>query len=130
MTDPRIDKLAQVMVHYSLDIRPGQKFLISSTPLAEELVYPVYRLAIDAGAQVHTDIRLSLEQEIFMKHANDEQLDFISPIEAMVTKDFEALLSIWADSNTKRLSGIDPTRITRHRRARADLSKIYHERAA
>jgi aminopeptidase len=130
MTDMRVAKLAQVMVHYSLDLKPGQKFIIVSTPLAEELVNEVYRLAIDTGAHVHTEIRLPLLQEIFMKHASGDQLDFVSPIEALVVKEFDAFLYIVADSNTKRLSGIDPMRIARNRRAGADLDKLFLERAA
>jgi aminopeptidase len=130
MTDPRISRLAQVMVHYSLDIKPGQKFAVSSTPLAEELVYAVYRLAVEAGAHLYTEISLPLLQEIFMKQASDEQLDFVSPIDDLVVKDFDAVLNIRAAANTKNLSGIDPQRIARFRRAHAGLSKIFHERAA
>jgi aminopeptidase len=58
MTDPRVNKLAEVLVHYSLELKPGQKFMILSTPQAEELVNAVYRQAVKAGAHVQTDIRL------------------------------------------------------------------------
>ncbi|RPJ26236.1 MAG: aminopeptidase, partial [Chloroflexi bacterium] len=37
MADPRIEKLAKVMVNYSLELKPGQKFWLRTTPLAEEL---------------------------------------------------------------------------------------------
>jgi aminopeptidase len=130
MTDPRITKLAQVMVHYSLDLKPGQNVVIRSTPQGEELVNEVYRQAILAGAHVHTDINLPLLQEIFFKHASDEQLDHISPINELVMKNFDGVLNIMADTNTKRLSGINPERLARTQRAFADLGKLFHERAA
>ncbi len=130
MTDPRINKLAQVLVHYSLELKPGQKFMILSTPQAEELVNAVYRQAIKAGAYVQTDIRLPILQEIFMKRASGDQLDFVSPIDALVLKEFEAVLQISAESNTRRLSGIDPERISRNRLAGAELFKLFQERAA
>jgi len=130
MTDPRVTKLAQVMVHYSLDLKPGQNVVIRSTPQAEELVNEVYRQAIIAGAHVHTDIGLPLLQEIFFKHASDEQLEYVSPIYELVMKKYDATLSIMADTNTKRLSGINPERIARSRRAFADLGKLFNERAA
>jgi aminopeptidase len=104
--------------------------MIKTTSLAEELVTAVYRQAILAGAHVHTDISLPLMQEIFFRHASDEQLDFVSPLDTVGVNEFDALLSIMADSNTKRLSGIDPERIARARRAGAGLMKIFHERAA
>jgi len=41
MSDPRVTKLADVLVNYSLDIKPGQKFLITTSPLANELTLAV-----------------------------------------------------------------------------------------
>ena len=52
MSDPRITKLARVMVHYSLALKPGQQCLILTHPLAEELTLAVYEEAIKAGAFV------------------------------------------------------------------------------
>ena len=37
MADARVEKLARVMVNYSLELKPGQKFWLRTTPLAEEL---------------------------------------------------------------------------------------------
>ena len=51
MADARIEKLARVMVNYSLDLQPGQKFWLRTTPLAEELNLAVYEEAIQAGAK-------------------------------------------------------------------------------
>ncbi|MBU4226146.1 MAG: aminopeptidase [Chloroflexi bacterium] len=52
MPDPRITKLAKVMVHYSLEIKPGQQMQILTHPLAEELTLAVYEESVKAGAQV------------------------------------------------------------------------------
>lgn len=37
MADPRVAKLAEVMVNYSLEMKPGENFWLRTTPLAEEL---------------------------------------------------------------------------------------------
>ena len=42
MADPRIEKLAKVMVHYALELKPGQQFWLRTTPLAEDLNLAVY----------------------------------------------------------------------------------------
>lgn len=47
-----IDKFAQVLVGYSLDLQPGEKFLLITNPQAEELNLAVYKHAIIAGAHV------------------------------------------------------------------------------
>jgi len=52
MPDPRIDKLAQILTHYSLDLQPGDEFCLVTTPLAEDLNLAVYREALQAGANI------------------------------------------------------------------------------
>ena len=79
MADARIEKLARVMVNYSLELKPGQKFWLRTTPLAEELNLAVYEEAVKAGAHVFVDQRMPGAEEIFYKYASDEQLDYISP---------------------------------------------------
>jgi aminopeptidase len=130
MPDPRVLKLAEVLVHYSLEIKPGQQVSLRANPLAEELALAFYREAVKAGAHVLPQISLPGFDEIFFKYANDEQLDFIPPVRKLVTESFDAELAIGAEFNTRSLSGVDPARISRMRKARAPLSKAYLERAA
>ena len=47
-----LSRYAQLLVGYSLDIRPGDRLLIHTTLLAEPLVREVYRHALRAGAAV------------------------------------------------------------------------------
>jgi aminopeptidase len=84
MADPRIEKLAKVMVNYSLELKPGQKFWLRTTPLAEELNLAVYEEAVKAGANVFIDQRMPGAEEIFFKYASDEQLDYVSPIRELL----------------------------------------------
>ena len=49
MPDPRVTKLADVLVHYSLELKPGQQFVIQTSPLANELTLAVYAAAIKAA---------------------------------------------------------------------------------
>ena len=52
MPDPRITKLAKVMVHYSLKIKPGQQVVLQTTPLADELSLAFIEEATKAGAHI------------------------------------------------------------------------------
>ncbi|MGA2490963.1 MAG: aminopeptidase [Anaerolineales bacterium] len=65
MPDPRISKLAKVMVHYSLELKPGQQFIIQTHPLAEEMTLAVYEEAIKAGAFVTLMTNTPGAREIF-----------------------------------------------------------------
>ena len=108
MPDPRITKLAKVMVHYSLALKPGQQCAIHTHPLAEELTLAVYEEAIKAGAFVTLLSNTPGAQEIFYKYASDAQLDYVSPLNKIVAETFDANLHIWSEHNTRSLAGIDP----------------------
>jgi aminopeptidase len=130
MSDPRVSKLAKLMVHYSLELKPGQQVLIRTHPIAEELTLAVYEEAIQAGAHVFIQNVVPGVDEIFFKHASDAQLDYVSPIRKLITETFDATLNLWTEHNTRALSGIDPKRMARVARAGASLSKLFGERAA
>ncbi|MBC8505691.1 MAG: aminopeptidase [Chloroflexi bacterium] len=130
MPDPRISKLAKVLVQYSLDLQPGEQFVLRTSPLAEDLNLEVYKEAILAGAHVTLQVGLPGSAEIFFKNASDAQLDYISPIRRLVTETFDASLYIEAEHNTRELSGVNPERQSLFSRANAEISKIFLERAA
>jgi aminopeptidase len=130
MPDPRITKLAKIMINYSLEIKPGQQLVIRTHPLAEEMTLAVYEEAIKAGAFVTLMTNTPGAQEIFFKYASDAQLDYLSPVSKMVIETFDASLNIWSEHNTHSLSGIDPLRMARVSRAGAPLMKTNMERTA
>lgn len=130
MPDPRILKLASVLVHYSLELKPDQQLNLRTNPLAEELALAVYVEALKAGAHIFTQISLPNSEEMFYKYASDKQLDFISPLRKLIVESFDAQLVIGAEYNTRALTRIDPVRIARSRKASAPLSKTFLERAA
>ncbi len=108
-----VQKLADVMVNYSLELKPGQKFWLRTTPLAEELNLAVYEEAVKAGAHVFVDQRMPGTEEIYYKYASDEQLDHVSPIRQIIAETFDASLYIEAEHNSRSLAGIDGSRLAR-----------------
>src|SRR5919197_2789744 len=130
MTDARIEKLAKVMVNYSLELKPGQKLWLRTTPLAEELNLAVYEEAVKAGAHIFIDQRMPGAEELFYKYASDTQLDYVSPIRQLIAESFDASLYIEADHNSRNLSGIDGSRIARTRKAGAELFHKLMKRSA
>lgn len=130
MADPRVTKLAQVLVHYSLAVKPGQQLVLQTHPLAESLALAAYAEAVRAGAHVFVLNSLPGSEELFYQHASDAQLDHISPVRRLIYETFDARLVLSAEHNTRALSGVDPARLARFRRAQAPLSKVFFERSA
>jgi len=130
MTDPRHQKLAQALIHYALGIRPGDKLLIASTPLAAPLLREVYREALRAGG--HPDVQIELEelQEIKLREGSDAQLQYLSQPRLSEADYYDAQLRIGATENTMALSAIDPQRIVMAHQARSPISTRLSARTA
>jgi len=130
MLDPRIAKLAKVLVHYSLEIRTNDLFRISGPALAVPLITAVYREALGAGA--HPFVRVALDglEEIYLKGASEEQLRFVSDLQRLETERITASLGIWGEWNTRELTRIDPKRVALRREATRELQHRFLERAA
>ena len=130
MPDPRVTKMAKVLVKYSLDLQPGQEFILSTSPLAEELSLAVYKEAILAGAHIFVMNSVPGTDEIRLKHASDAQLDYVDPIAKFAVENFDAFIEIVAPYNTRELSGVDPARQSRSRRAKMEIGVTIAERTA
>lgn len=121
MSDPRVRKLAQVMVNYSLGIQRGQKVYLQTSPAAQEFNLEFYEAAIKAEAHVAILMELPGADEIFFKYASDQQLDFVSPVRQLVHTTYDARMVVEAEVNTRALAGVDPKRIARFRKTNAPL---------
>lgn len=130
MADPRIDKLADVIIDYSLAIKEGDLFTISSPPIAAPLVEALYIRALKKGAHPITTIGLASLPELYLTHASEEQLRWVSPVQRLLIEQADATFSILADTNTMALSNVDPEKQMLRSRATNALSATFMERAA
>src|SRR6185437_12508612 len=105
MADIRLQRMAQVLVHYSLGVKKGDRLAIQTEPMAAPLVREVVREAIRAGAYPETFIGIPGVREIVLKEGSDEQLAYIPPSFRMIVEEYETQLQILAQDNTKGMSG-------------------------
>jgi len=130
VTDSRISKLAKVLVHYSVALKRGDQVVIRTSPLADELTLAVYEEALKAGAYPFIINEVPGAEETFFKYASNAQLDYVSPIRKLINQTYDAVITIWTEFNTRNLSGVNPKRIARNRKAGAPLTKTFLKRAA
>ena len=114
---------ANLLTDYCLDVREGQNVMVQSTTLAEPLVRALHNAILERGA--HPFLRLSYPQqsEDFYAHAN-AQLDQAPEIHTLEMNAMHAFVRIGSDGNTKALAEVAPERLSRHRRAFAEVQKI------
>jgi len=130
MRDPRLEKLADVLVNYSTAVQPGQLVRISGPPVATPLVVELYRKVIAAGG--HPLARTVPEelQEIFFKEASEEQLKFLNPLSLHEVERIDCSIGIWGEENTKALSNCDPKKMGLASSARKPIMETFLRRAA
>ncbi len=130
MKDPRVEKLAQVLVEYSTEIQPGDKVLINGTPLAEPLLKAVYVKVLQAGGHPLMLLSLPDVDELLYRHASDEQLEHIPEPVRLIMETYDVRLSMRGAANTKALSNVDPSRIVLRNQAQTELMKTFMQRSA
>jgi aminopeptidase len=130
MSDTRVNKLAHLLVNYSLHLKKGDWVIISGPCVAEELIQACHIEALRAGAFV--TVRTSLPEAAYahFRHASKTQLGFISPSERVEFASADAMLFVWGGWNSKSLSGIAPERQALAQAARRPLFETMLKREA
>ncbi len=130
MRDQRADALAQILVHYSTRVRPGDVCVIQSTTAAELLVQAVYEEVLRAGGLPVMQLTTDEAQAAFFRLATDEQLDWIPPTAEWAAEHADVRIAVMADVNSYALSQADPKKQARAQRARKQLMDTSMKRSA
>ena len=130
MRDPRVARLGELIVSYSLDLRPGQVLRIDAAPVGTPLAVELYRAALAVGAHPYVNVELERLPELLLEEGTDEQLDFVSPIGFVELEALDAIVTVWSESNTRALSRADANRHQRLIAAEQELVKQRWQRIA
>jgi len=130
MADARVEKLAQILVDHSAEIKPGDRVAIEATTAAQPLVRALCATILDRGGYPHLLLELPDQEEILFAHAKDEQLDAIPTFRKLAYDQFESRIRIHSDTNPRALSSVDPARQRRHQKASASILEMQMRRGA
>jgi aminopeptidase len=130
MSDLRIEKLADLLVNYSVTIKKGDKVAIQGESTAEPLLKAIYVKVLQAGGLPFLTISPEGIDDLFYRYASDEQIQHVPPPAKLVMETYDVRISIISDSNTKELSNVNPAKIVMHQQARSETMKTFLNRAA
>lgn len=130
MVDPRMVKLAEILVGYSVKIKPGDWVLVRGHVASEPLVAEVVRQVVKAGGNPSVQMSSDDIDEAYLREANDDQLKWVSPLHKMLFNEADALISLRATTNTRALTGIDPEKERTRAVANRELTETYMRRSA
>jgi len=113
MKDPRIDKLADLLVHYSTEVKAKQKVLIQGELGGEPLMAAVFRKCLAAGAYPFVVPYTSDWVTSILKYASPEQFGPVYEPFKRMYETYDVRIRILGETNTKELSQFDPDKVSK-----------------
>lgn len=101
-------KFAEVLVNYSLNVKPKEKIVISGQMIAADLIQELYKLLLEKNAYPIIRMTLNNQESLFFEKGKKHHLEHLSDIKLYETKNVDGFIRLKADTNTKSLSNIDP----------------------
>jgi aminopeptidase len=128
--DDRAERIADVLVDYSMNVKEGELVTIRGSYVAEPLLLALYQRCLERGA--HPMLRATIPQAapMFYRYASDKQLEYVWETEWWMVENVDVSFMVLADTNTRQLSRVDPGKQAIASRARKDLMKRDLELAA
>jgi aminopeptidase len=108
MRDERLEKLARLLVEYSIGAGEGEQVVVAGGVAAEPLIKEVYRSILEVGAVPIPQVQLPGMQEVFFRHAKPNHYESTPPVIRAMYENADAFISIMAPRNTKALAAVDP----------------------
>jgi len=104
MRDERLQKLARVLVDYSIEAGEGDQVLLSGGTAAAPLIREVYGRLLEAGSTPVPQIALPGMRETFFEHAKDIHYEKTPSAVRGLYEEVDAFISIMAPENTRSLA--------------------------
>ncbi len=130
MADVRVERLADLLVRYSLRVRKGDLVIVSGEVVAEPLIKEVGRVVLQRGGHLMIHANFDWSSELFFEQAADHQLEYVSPVAKLEFDKADSMLSILGSMNSKRLSRVPPAKMARVTQARRPVTERFVERTA
>jgi aminopeptidase len=128
--DARVEKLAQVLVQYSVSIRPNDRVYVQGSSLAEPLLKAILVEVLKAGGHPYVRAQLPGAEELFYRYASDDQVQHVAPATRLLYETYDAMISIWSAANTRELTNVPPQKLVLAQQSSRELFRTFTQRTA
>ena len=135
MSDTRVSNLAKILVERCTRVQPGDRVIIEATTAAEPLIRELSIQILEKGGIPHPLISLPgmmpfCQEDLYLTHANDSQLDFVPAFLKLAYDQFEGRIRIHSSTNTRSTTSIDPNRSQKRSKGLAPITASQFRRGA
>lgn len=128
MKDPRVAKLADLLVKYCNEVQEGDWCVITGEVVTLPLIRELGRAVTEAGGVYDYTMRDGALNRSYLDLASDAQLKHVSPIFKLVADQADVYFNLFGSSNTRRMSNVDSARVAMNQKAAEDVIATYFER--
>jgi aminopeptidase len=107
LSDPRVERLATLLVDYSLGLGEGEVLRINASDAAAPLILELQRAALGRGAHAYANVALEGLAELLVAEGSQAQREFVSDLALREVDRLDAEVTIWSEENTKSFSRAD-----------------------
>jgi len=125
------EKLAILATEYCVPVSEGKKIGIVGNVVATPLIQQLWKHTLLKGGHpvLHLRIRdIEGLDELLFTYGTDKQLTFASPFDRFFYSEIDGVIQIFAETNTKRLTNIPPTKLKQHAAAQREIVEIRAKR--
>ncbi|MDX8343228.1 aminopeptidase [Rossellomorea sp. YZS02] len=108
MRDPRLEKLAEVLLTHSLKVKEGEKLMIAGEQTTKPLIKELLKKSYEIGAIPYFELGDQELNRIMATHARPEQMILRNKWNLEQYQDLDAFISIASDANDAEMSEVPP----------------------
>ena len=112
MIDPRMNKLADVLVGYSTEVQPGERVLIDAIDVPQEMVTVLIDRAAKAGGIPFVDVYQTRVRRSLYMNASEEQMKLIGKRDLEFMKDMQVYIALRGGDNINECSDVPPEKMS------------------
>jgi aminopeptidase len=106
MRDPRLQKLAQNLVGYSIDVQPGENVLIDMIGSERELAKCLIEEVAKRGGRPFVETSDRSVLRTLLQHASKEQLELWSALDLERMKNMQGYIAVRSGENVNELADV------------------------
>ncbi len=124
-----VEKLAKLATEYCLPVSKGKKIGIIGNAVATPLIQQLYKHILLRGGHPIAELGIDGLAELLYSHGSEEQITFVSPFSKFFMTEIDGIISIFADTNVKKLSGVPPVKIKKRMASQREIQALYIKHA-
>ena len=111
MKDPRVAKLADVLVGYSTHVQPGEKVLVEAYDIPDDVVTALVTRIAEAGGLPFVTVKRNSVLRALYNNATEEQMRLTGEFEKARMAEMDAYIGVRGSENSTELSDVPDERM-------------------